>query len=99
MRLLVVLATTLVAMPILRAADFWTSSDPAQWSAQDIKKMVTDSPWAKQANVHLKGDTLAAVAAGTDRTMESAPATPQILVRWDSAFPVCEACEKVGLER
>jgi hypothetical protein len=92
-----ILATALAAAILLRAADFWTATHPARWSKQDIERMVTNSPWAKQASVQIKGSDVPPLIAGS--TPPAAPATPQILVRWDSALPVCEACEKGGLER
>jgi hypothetical protein len=46
------------------------------WSPQEIKRIVTDSPWAR-----------------TSQT------SPPILVRWESALPVSEACSQGDMER
>jgi hypothetical protein len=32
------------------SADFWNKKDPAEWSSEEIDKLVTKSPWAKQVN-------------------------------------------------
>jgi hypothetical protein len=31
-------------------SDFWNKKDPANWSSDEIDKLVTKSPWAKQVN-------------------------------------------------
>ena len=46
-----ILVMSLAAQIVLTAADFWHDREPAQWTAAEIKKMVTDSPWAKEAIV------------------------------------------------
>jgi hypothetical protein len=70
------------APPLLVGAEFWHDKEPSQWSATEIRQMVTDSPWAAQ------GDVI--VPAGAVK--------PRVLVRWESAAPVIEACDKGGLE-
>ena len=58
--------------------------------------MVTDSPWAKEAGVIVKGNPGEFhVPGGKDQDL---PAMPHVLVRWESALPVVQACEKGGLE-
>jgi len=32
------------------SSDFWNKKEPAEWSAEEIDKLVTKSPWAKQVN-------------------------------------------------
>jgi len=93
MRLCAILVITLAAA---LAEDFWAIRQPDQWSEQEIKRIVTDSPWAREVTAHIKGsDALfdTPLAAGTP-----SPA-PRIVVRWDSAVPVREACSKGGMER
>jgi hypothetical protein len=110
MRLWSILGVTLVAVHVLGSEDFWIAREPDKWSEQEIKRMVTDSPWAKEAGVHVRGGAIPGVETepapgGFDNSgrgragMESAPPAPQILVRWDSAAPVYEACAKGGMER
>lgn len=106
-----ILAMCLTAAHLLPAADFWIAREPDQWSEQEIKIMVTDSPWAKEANVRVKGSADAIQAPRTGRVAgdspegvpalpgETVPATPHIIVRWDSAVPVYDACAKGGMER
>jgi len=38
----------LLAGTALVAADFWEEKDFTTWSDQEVEKMLTDSPWAKQ---------------------------------------------------
>src|SRR6202035_1592681 len=77
------------------------------------KRMVTDSPWAREASVHVRGGAIPGVetrplGGGLDQPGtavtgraggDSLTAAPQILVRWDSAAPVYQACSKGGMER
>jgi hypothetical protein len=32
------------------SSDFWNKKEPAEWSSEEIDKLVTKSPWAKQVN-------------------------------------------------
>jgi hypothetical protein len=113
MRLWSIFGVTLAAAVSLVAEDFWIAREPDKWSDPEIKRMVTDSPWAKEAGVHVRGGAIpnvetGPVSGGLDdpgssvngraRADSSAPA-PEILVRWDSAAPVYEACSKGGMER
>ena len=115
-------AALLVVTTLLPAADFWAVREPSQWSQQEIKRMVTDSPWAKDAHVSVKGD-YGAMVDGAKRNqrgsmdgdpslrgggsggfnaglaVSGAPETPRLVVRWESALPVTEACAKGGLEK
>ena len=115
-------AIPLVVATLLPAADFWAFREPSQWSQQEIKRMVTDSPWAKDAHVTLKGDSgaMADLVKQNQRgsmdgdpslngggsgglngglAVSGAPDVPRLVVRWDSAIPVTEACANGGLEK
>ena len=102
-----ILVLSLTAQIALPAENFWTAREPAQWTAAEIKKMVTDSPWAKEAIVNATARVSGQAAErpsgappgwfGAPDGAET-PAIPRILVRWDSAIPVSEACDKGGLE-
>jgi hypothetical protein len=87
------------------AEDFWIAREPAKWSGPEIIRMVTDSPWARQAHVHVRAEELENVVTmpSARGSIDSAGTTPivmpEILVRWDSAVPVCEACSRGGMER
>jgi len=63
------------------SSNFWTLRPSDSWTAAEIKEMVTGSPWARAATVR--------VPEGT--------AAPEIVVRWDSAAPVREACSVGGM--
>jgi hypothetical protein len=113
MRLWSIFGLTLAAACALGAEDFWMIREPAKWSEQEIKRMVTDSPWAKEASVQVPGGAIPSVETGplgggldVPRSPaaggaggDSSTVPPQILVRWDSAVPVYEACSKGGMER
>src|ERR1017187_4405173 len=32
------------------SSDFWNKKEPAEWSSEEIDKLVTKSPWARQVN-------------------------------------------------
>jgi hypothetical protein len=43
-----ILGAWLLAVAALTAADFWQEKDFTAWSAQQVEKMLSDSPWAKK---------------------------------------------------
>ncbi len=47
------LSMLLWSAPWLRAADPWKEKQAADWSPADIQKLVTHSPWAKEASVSM----------------------------------------------
>src|SRR5262245_46030109 len=94
MRWISLASMTLTAVWLLRAEDFWLTTPPGKWSQLEIKQMVTDSPWSKRANV--RWSTAAAAGRAQDIRI---PSPPEIMVRWDSAFPILEACANGGMER
>jgi hypothetical protein len=75
--------------------------------------MVADSPWAREARVRLANQGMADIGATrsqggpsseqppVDARMAGTPSSggPQILVRWESALPVYEACSRGGMEQ
>lgn len=36
-------------------SDFWNKKEPSQWSAEEIDKLTTKSPWAKEVTVSMSG--------------------------------------------
>jgi hypothetical protein len=44
------LAISLCAVALF-ASDFWKTKDSTQWSSDEVSKMLTDSPWAKEITV------------------------------------------------
>lgn len=49
-----------------KADDFWTKKDSTQWSKDDCKKMLTDSPWAKRAIVENNNSNTSMPSASRD---------------------------------
>ena len=45
------------AMPVLAtpAAEFWNTKKPEDWTPDEVKEMLTHSPWAKEASVSVFG--------------------------------------------
>jgi hypothetical protein len=39
-----------VAAVVVCAGEIWSSKDYTRWSAEDVNRLLTDSPWAKQAS-------------------------------------------------
>jgi hypothetical protein len=54
-RNLLLAGMTVVASPVIqlygRETDFWNKKDPEQWSQDEIDRLITNSPWAKQIKV------------------------------------------------
>ena len=119
MRLHAIWAVLLGTGAVLCAADFWLTQDAAQWSEKQIRQMATDSPWAREANVSLKGLNLPLASRNAPGRRAPGPleeqpgvsgrpsggyaeasdrAMPTIVVRWESATPVSEACAKGGMD-
>src|ERR1700732_1678741 len=48
--LLSALSGSLFAVALL-ASDFWKTKDYTQWSSDEVAKVLTDSPWAKEITV------------------------------------------------
>ena len=59
------------------SSEFWNRKYPSQWSADEVDRLITKSPWAKE---------IAAPAVGRSRG-----ASYHGLVRWESAKPILEA--------
>jgi hypothetical protein len=36
---------------LVSAADFWKDKQPAQWSSKEVKRLLTNSPWAKEVTI------------------------------------------------
>ena len=82
MRMASIFAVALTTAGVLcSSANFWSLRPPDAWTAAEVKEIVTASPWARAATV---------------RVPEGMVATA-IVVRWDSAAPVREACSVGGM--
>lgn len=51
-----------VAVPI--AADFWDTKEFPEWSAQEIDRLLSDSPWARSVTAHVTNVGLAGRVGG-----------------------------------
>jgi len=82
--------------------EFWDQKQRADWTEEELKRLTTRSPWAKEASV----DNKAAVGPFTTRTPSTrrSPGNPngesqipeftgkwEATVRWDSALPIRQA--------
>jgi hypothetical protein len=50
-RLFIIIFLTAFAATVLLAADFWTTKEFAEWNDKEVKKILTNSPWAKTQDV------------------------------------------------
>ena len=101
---MLLIATTLPLSA--RSTEFWNRKDPSEWSADEVDRLITKSPWAKEiaASAPQSGS-----GAGRSRAGLSIPGIGGIgggrrgdrpagggqqyhgVVRWESAKPVLEA--------
>lgn len=56
-RLLQVSAAGIACAAALFAADFWKTKDSSQWSSDEVNKILSDSPWAKEKTVSPQSNT------------------------------------------
>jgi hypothetical protein len=86
----------------LLAADLWDQKPPEEWTREEIERLLTKSPWAKEAAIV---NTAQTGPLNSPRTMSRRGGVPnnstsqvpeftgkwKASVRWDSALPVREA--------
>ena len=46
------------------AGEFWNSKDPSDWSDEEVRRLLTDSPWAKEVAAEFDFDTAGRGGAG-----------------------------------
>ncbi len=94
------------------AKDFWNDRKPGEWTAAEIKELLSKSPWAKEAAITDNGQvgglgspkSARRGRAGTSEGDSDTPpsSTPRITwkatVRWESALPVREAMKASALK-
>lgn len=104
---LATVGTCLLASSALTAADFWQEKDFTVWSARQVEKMLTDSPWAKKVTIvvgSLREEGLggfqpgaAGLGGGGGAPRDSGDVEVQrlrrvtVTVAWLSAMPVRQA--------
>ena len=49
------------------AAEFWNSKEPAEWSEEDISRVLNKSPWAKETTIHFRQDLMYGPGGGGGR--------------------------------
>ncbi len=77
--------TWLLAWAALTAADFWREKDFTVWSAQQVEKMLTDSPWAKRVTVVV--GSLREEAIGGFQSGDSSPGGGAVCLSADCGAP------------
>jgi len=65
-------------------SEFWNRKDPSEWSADEVDRMITKSPWAKEITV----STQPSGQRGGGPSAGKGGAQFNGLVRWESAKPV-----------
>lgn len=73
----------------LAAADFWTKPY-AEWTDQEVQKMITDSPWAERMQVETGQRGNIGNADDKGGPIQGNLTTPVVLL-WQSALPVKQA--------
>ncbi|MBI3683651.1 MAG: hypothetical protein HY235_25015 [Acidobacteria bacterium] len=58
------LSAVLALAALCFAADFWQQKKPADWNEKESKRLMTNSPWAKQVTLQMSGGGGAARGAG-----------------------------------
>jgi len=67
--------------------DFWNKKPPSEWSAEEIDRLVNDSPWAKAVRAEYAGD-------GEGRLRQrKGESSYEGTVLWESAQPVQDAIQ------
>jgi len=64
-------------------SDFWNRKEPSEWSPDEVDRLITKSPWAKEITVSQE-------QSGQKRR-RSVAAQFNGVVRWESAKPVLDA--------
>jgi hypothetical protein len=58
------LSLLLMLPPLLFSADFWKEKKSAEWSDKDVKRLLSNSPWAKQVSADSGADRMMSQSAG-----------------------------------
>jgi hypothetical protein len=81
------------------AAEFWNDKQPADWAEKDVQRLLTKSPWTKDAGVEMNFGDMGGPGMGGPGFgppgMEGpgGPGGMTALVRWESAAPIREAAK------
>jgi hypothetical protein len=106
-RLRPVLSLALIHSASLLAADFWQTKEYDQWTTNEARRMLTDSPWARPVLVPLDGlggtpasiaeDICRGCAQCSVKTVGGPGGLPvlSLTVAWQSALPVKQALARI----
>jgi hypothetical protein len=86
-------------------SDFWTTKDASQWTAQEIDRLITNSPWAKEIKVGTDGMSNGGrrgfripglggsryLPGNGSKTVSGPLPRFDAIVRWESAAPIMDA--------
>lgn len=88
----------------LRAGEFWDKKQPSEWSVEEVQKLKTKSPWAKEVTATMSGGGgggygggmgIPGMGGGRRGGMggNRRPMAQQVkgTVRWESAQPIIDA--------
>ena len=79
----------------LPPSEFWNEKQPHEWAEKDVQRLLTKSPWAKDAAVQMDfGDMGGPGMGGPGMDGPGGPGGPPgmaALVRWESAAPIRDA--------
>jgi len=86
------------------AGEFWDDQEPERWAEKDVQRLLTKSPWAKQASVEMGGGGpggmggMGGPGMGGPPGMDmggpggrGGPGGMNAVVRWESAAPIRHA--------
>ena len=81
------------------AGDFWNDKQPGQWAEKDVQRLLTKSPWAKDADVEMDfgGPGMGGFGMGgpgmDGPPGMGGPGGMTAVVRWESAAPIRDAAK------
>lgn len=64
LKIFILFTTLLVFSNAARAQDFWMTKSYSRWTAEEVEKMLTDSPWAMSKEVRITNPQQISQAAG-----------------------------------
>src|ERR1700676_1021270 len=94
------LASTALSAPSLfsEPTHFWEAKQPAEWTGDEVRRMLTDSPWARAAVVRDAGVAPLSGAAHQWGRVPKKTKPWKVTVRWDSAAPIQAAIQSASDE-
>jgi hypothetical protein len=94
------LAGTALTAPNLfsKPPHFWEAKAPPEWTADEVRRMLTDSPWARAAVVRDAGVSHLYGGAQLWGRVPKKTKPWNVTVRWDSAAPIQAAIQSAGEE-